>query len=266
MKSALIIRHSAAETLGANFTSLLEEAGFRLQPLNLFELAPTFGPFPKPELAEVDLIVTLGGPLSANDDFPALRQEEELLRHAAVNAVPIFAVCLGAQLLAKSLGGYVEPTGGYQFGLRKIAVTEAGDIDPVFGEIRVPLVPTLHGECFSIPKGAVKLSEGEILLRNGSYRRINMAFRAGDCYGFQFEPQLTFDELVIWNRELYADYLLMGDRFNPAEEASRNLREFAKFALIHEFQMARLLRAFLSNAGLTSTEDEVNSPLGGNRP
>ena len=252
MKNALIIRHAAPETLGANFTSILVKEGFRLSPLNLFDLAPEYRRFPQPDLGRTDLIVALGGPLSANDDFPALVQERELLAEACRNGIPVFAVCLGAQLLCRALGGQVRPTGGYQFGLRKISVTEAGDADPVFGKVLVPLVPTLHGECFSIPEGATRLAEGHILLRDGAYLKINMAFRAGNCYAFQFEPQLTCDELAVWNRELYDDYLLMGDNFNPAEEAARNLREFAKFAPVHEAQMGDMLRAFLLNAGLLS--------------
>ena len=253
MKRALIIRHAESETLGANFTSTLEEAGFHLSPLDFFDQAPGYLAFDAPNLGEVSLIVTLGGPLSANDDFPALKQEIAYLKAAATRAVPVFAVCLGAQLLCRALGGYVEPTGGYQFGLRKISVTPAGDADPVFGQIRVPLVPTLHGECFSIPPDATSLAEGYILLRDGGYRKIPMAFRAGNCYGFQFEPQLTYEELVVWNRELFDDYKLMGDRFDPQKEAARNLQEFARFAPAHQAQMRDLLLAFLENAGLSNS-------------
>lgn len=252
MKRALIIRHAAPETLGANFTSTLEQAGFHLIPLNLFQQAPDYVAFDAPDLDDVSLIVTLGGPLSANDNFPALKTEIEYLEAAHSRGVPVFAVCLGAQLLCRALGGSVEPTGGYQFGLRKISVTPAGDADPVFGEIRVPLVPTLHGECFSLPANSTALAEGYILLRNGGYRKINMAFRAANSYGFQFEPQLTYEELQVWNGELFDDYKLMGDRFDPHEEAARNLREFARFAPTHEAQMRNLLLAFLSIAGLSN--------------
>ena len=250
MKRALIIRHAAPETLGRNFTSVLACAGFELRELKLFDLAPEYDAFPSFSLHDIDLIVSLGGPLSANDEYPALRQEMSLMKEAARLQTPIFAVCLGAQLLTRSLGGFVEPTGGYQFGLRRISVTEAGDSDPVFGQIQAPLVPTLHGECFSLPPGASLLAEGYILLRNGQYRKINMAYRAGNSYAFQFEPQLTFDELKVWDRELSGDYLLMGPNFDPQEESERNIREFARFAPLHEVQMRNLLTAFLVNAGL----------------
>ena len=259
MPRALVIRHSAAETLGGNFTALLEARGFQLDALNIFESAPDYDRFPAPELSQVSLIIALGGPLSANDAFPVLRQEQAYLQAAVARGTPIFAVCLGAQLLAVALGGQVEPTGGYQFGLRRLSVTAAGDADPVFGQISVPLVPTLHGDCFSLPNGAVKLAEGYILRRDGSYRKINMAYRFGDSYGFQFEPQLTLAELQVWNRDLFDDYKLMGERFDPQEEASRHLREFAKYAPHYEAQMRDLLLAFLNNAGLISATETATT-------
>ena len=253
---AVIIQHVAVETLAANFTAVLQDAGFTLTTVPLFAGAPNFTDFNAPDLAGVDLIISLGGPMSANDDLPALRQEAAYLRAAATGSLgsspptPVIGICLGAQLLSRALGGAVAPTGGYQFGLRKIDVTAAGDTDPAFREIGIPLVPTLHGEQFTVPPGATLLAQGTMLRRDGGYVRIPMAFRYGLSYAFQFEPQLTLDELQVWNRELAGDYALMGDRFNPAGEAARNLREFARFAPHHEAQMARMLRALLTQAGL----------------
>lgn len=250
MQRALIIRHAEPETLAANFTGVLENHGFTLQPLNVFESAPELDCFAAPPLEQVDLIVALGGPQSANDDYPAIHQEREYLRRALATGTPIIGICLGAQIMATALGGSVEPTGGYQFGLRKLDVTAEGDADPVFGKLTIPLVPTLHGECFFLPQGATRLAEGTMLCRDGNYRRINMAFRSGNSYGFQFEPQLTLEELQVWNRELAGDYTLMGDRFDPSEEAARNLREFARYEPHYRAQMRYLLTAFLHNAGL----------------
>lgn len=250
MKRALIIRHAAPESLAANYTRTLEEHGFTLESLNIFELAPEYREFTAPELKEISLALILGGPLSANDDYPALHQERSCIKEVIALGKPVFGVCLGAQMLAKALGGTVEPTGGYQFGLRKIYVTPEGDADPAFSKIAIPLVPTLHGECFSIPPDATRLAEGFILCRDGRYRRINMAFRYGNSYGFQFEPQLTLEELRVWDRELAGDYQLMGDQFDPAEEAARNLREFARYAPHYETQMREMLIAFLENAGV----------------
>ena len=250
MKRALIIRHHEAETMGGNFRAILEGRGFKLIACNIFEYVPRYDRFDAPPLDEVDLVMAFGGPMSVNDDLPALRLERAYLAEALTGGKPVFGVCLGAQMMATALGGTVEPSGGYQFGLRKIHVTAAGDADPVFGRIVSPLVPTLHGECFTIPDEATKLAEGDILLRDGRYRRINMAFRYGLSYAFQFEPQLTLEELKVWDRVFSGDYQLMGSAFIPEEESARNLREFAKFAPQHQRQMTALLEAFLANAGL----------------
>ena len=251
MKRALIIRHHEAETMGDSFRDILERRGFDFIACNIFESAPAFDRFDAPSLPEVDLVMAFGGPMSVNDDLAALHDEREYLREALALGKPVFGVCLGAQMMATALGGKVEPSGGYQFGLRKIHLSAEGSADPVFGKIQVPLVPTLHGECFTVPDGAIRLAEGDILCRDGSFRRINMAFRYNNSYAFQFEPQLTLAELKIWDSVFYDDYSLMGAEFDPAEESARNKREFAGFAPVHEQQMTELLQSFLQNASLT---------------
>ena len=144
----------------------------------------------------------------------------------------------------------MNPTGGYEFGLRKMWITEVGGSDPVFGKLRVPLVPTLHGECFTVPPDATELAFGYMLCRDGSFRRQSLAFRHGISYGFQFEPQLTLDELRVWNRELAGDYEKMGPLFDPSFEAEAHLREFAAYSPIYEAQSREMLMAFCDNAGL----------------
>ena len=249
-KRALIIRHNEHETLGENYTSVLNDCGFDLPRLNVFEGEPDFGDFNPPSLDELDLIIALGGALSANDDYLAINAEREFFAKAIVSNIPVFGVCLGAQIMARALGATVEPTGGYEFGLRKIWITEAGANDPVFSKLRVPLVPTLHGECFTVPDGAFELAFGYMLCRDGTFKRQSLAFRYRNSYAFQFEPQLTLDELRVWNRELADDYKLMGPLFDPKFEAEANLREFTAYSPIYEAQSRKMLIAFLKNAGL----------------
>ena len=227
------------------------ELGFELRPLNVFDSAPDFHDFNPPDLWEIDLIISLSGPQSANDCCPALVSEREFMAGAMSSGVPIFGVCLGAQLMARTLGGKVGPTGGHEFGLRKIWVTREGSQDPVFGKLRVPLVPTLHGESFTIPPGAAELAYGYMHCRDGTFKRQSLAFRSGISYGFQFEPQLTPNELRVWDRELADDYKKMGPLFDPVLEAETNLREFAAYAPMYEAQSRQMLLAFCENAGLT---------------
>ena len=237
MKRALIIRHAEPETLAANFTGVLEQHGFQLEPLNVFESSPAFDRFAPPLLEQVALVVALGGPMSANDDYPAIHHERAYLRRAMALGKPVLGICLGAQIMAAALGGTVEPTGGYQFGLRKLYVTAAGDADPVFGKLTIPLAPTLHGECFSIPQGATRLADGFMLCRDGSYRKINMAFRYATPTGSSSSRNSLWRNCRC-GTELSGDYTLMGDRFDANEEAARNLREFARYEPHYRKQMA----------------------------
>ncbi len=249
-KHALIIRHNQHETLGKNYTTVLQDHDFDLIPMNIFESEPDFANFEPPSLSDIDLIVALGGAFSANDPLPAIQAERHFFAEAITANVPIFGVCLGAQILARALGAEVEPTGGYEFGLRKIWITEQGSSDPVFSKLHVPLVPTLHGEHFSVPDGATELAFGYMLCRDGTFKRQSMAFRYRNSYAFQFEPQLTLDELRIWNQELAADYELMGPLFDSKLEAETNLREFSTYSPIYEAQSREMLIAFLKNARL----------------
>ncbi len=53
------------------------------------------------------LIVILGAPESANDNLPYLRKEESLIQNAIQNETPVFGLCLGFQLMAKTRGGKI---------------------------------------------------------------------------------------------------------------------------------------------------------------
>ena len=84
MKRALIIRHHEAETMGGNFRAILERCGFEFIACNIFESAPRHDRFDAPPPDEVELIMAFGGPMSVNDDLPALHCEREYMQEAMV--------------------------------------------------------------------------------------------------------------------------------------------------------------------------------------
>jgi len=251
MKNVLVIQHSPIETLGQNFETILDESGFFKIRINIFDMAPDFERFNEPRLKDLSLIIVLGGPQSANDNFPAFVQEQELLKEAIYSGKPVFGICLGAQMMSVALGGTVTPCKGYSIGLRKIEVTEFGESDPVFSQLKTPLVFALHGECYSLPEGADLLADGVFLQNDSKYSRINMAFKYGTSYGFQFEPQLTLEEFLIWNQEMVHEYDRLGPQFDPKDKAASDLREFTSYSRIYECQMGDLFRTFLDTSVLT---------------
>jgi GMP synthase-like glutamine amidotransferase len=57
----------------------------------------------------VDGVVSLGGGMMVGDSLPWMQPELEFLAEAHNRNVPLVGICLGAQLIAKALGGEVGP-------------------------------------------------------------------------------------------------------------------------------------------------------------
>src|SRR5215475_6972256 len=100
--NALVLQHIACEPPGV-YEDVMREQGVEIVRVELDE-----GEGP-PDWRECDLIVAMGGPMSVNDDdrLPWLKAEKQLIEEAVRAGVPFFGACLGAQLLAASLGGRV---------------------------------------------------------------------------------------------------------------------------------------------------------------
>jgi GMP synthase (glutamine-hydrolysing) len=141
---------------------------------------------------QAQALIVMGGPMSVNDPLPWLRQEERYLVQAISSGVPVLGICLGAQLLAKSLGSRVYPMGHKEIGWYSIRFTEAAAADPLFeGLPREEIVFEWHGDTFDLPAGAEKLAESDLCG--------NQAFRCGtNLYGLQFHPEVTPEIIDSW--------------------------------------------------------------------
>ncbi len=98
----LVLQHIACEPPGV-YEDVLRERDALIHRVELDENEPL------PDWREFDAIVAMGGPMSVNDDdrLPWLRGEKALIADAVRGGMPFFGACLGAQLLAASLGGKV---------------------------------------------------------------------------------------------------------------------------------------------------------------
>lgn len=125
-----------------------------------------------------------GGPMSANDDetLPSIRAQLDWLPIVLESGKPFLGICLGGQLLARSLGATVapHPDGLHEIGYHPVRPTALGRdfcCDPL-------VVYQWHKEGFELPCGAELLATGEMY--------VNQAFRYGDsAYGVQFHPEVT---------------------------------------------------------------------------
>jgi GMP synthase-like glutamine amidotransferase len=153
----------------------LERRGATVTTTRFFEHEPL------PEASGVDFVVALGGPMSVNDEarLPWLVAEKRFLRDVIGREIPVLGVCLGAQLIAGSLGARVYPNPQKEIGWFPIA-TEADALGLRDG-LRVF---HWHGETFDLPDGAVGFAATPACR--------HQAFRIGrHVIGLQFHLETT---------------------------------------------------------------------------
>jgi GMP synthase (glutamine-hydrolysing) len=138
-------------------------------------------------------IVAMGGEMHALDDerFPYLAREARFLEQAVEHDVPVLGICLGGQLLARSLGATVQPAGALEGGW--VPISPAGDLngDPVLGHLEEPTgVFSWHVDIFDLPEGATQLATGDVTEQQ--------AFRFGRAWALQFHPEVDGDLFEAW--------------------------------------------------------------------
>lgn len=142
-----------------------------------------------PHADEVDLLIIMGGEMSVNDEekYPWLVSEKRWIRDYIALGKPVVGLCLGAQLIASSLGAVVRKNALKEVGWWPIRARTL-DAQAVQGEhFEFPDTLTAlcwHEDTYDLPMGAVGLAENEACAQQ--------AFQYGDrVLGFQFHPEST---------------------------------------------------------------------------
>jgi GMP synthase (glutamine-hydrolysing) len=146
------------------------------------------------EAQDFAAIIPMGGNAHAWDDtVPLLRAERRLLSSAVEEGIPVFGICLGAQLLARALGGDVRAADEPEIGWLDIVPTEKAADDPIFRHLEAPTgVYQWHYDVFEPPPGALPLARSELAP--------NQAFRVdgSEAWGIQFHPEATPELWELW--------------------------------------------------------------------
>ncbi|GMK42160.1 amidotransferase [Paenibacillus sp. CCS19] len=113
-------------------------------------------------LEAAELLVILGGPMSAYDDekLDWLVEEKRFIARAIEQDKKILGICLGAQLLAELLGGSVHRHETKEIGWHRIERTAerhpwVDDLPEAFHSFQ------WHGDTYVLPKEARRLAESE---------------------------------------------------------------------------------------------------------
>ncbi|MGF1512845.1 MAG: glutamine amidotransferase [Elainellaceae cyanobacterium] len=180
----LVIVHQSSSNPG-RIGQILQEMGYALE----IRCPATGTALPK-ALRDYAAVIVFGGPMSANDELPFIQAELAWLPEVLAAQKPYLGICLGAQLLARSLGATVSahPQKRVEIGYAPVQSTTAGQ--NLFGELSQ--VYQWHREGFELPDGGTLLLTGEVFA--------NQAFRYGPgVYGLQFHPEMTRLMLELWN-------------------------------------------------------------------
>ncbi|MCS3904231.1 GMP synthase (glutamine-hydrolyzing) [Methylohalomonas lacus] len=186
MREAIAIRHVAFEDLGS-LAQYLPALGYDIRYIDAGR-----EPLSLEHLTNTDLLIVLGGPISANDEalYPFLAEERQAIEQRIEQKKPTLGLCLGAQLIARALGARVYPAAAPEIGWAPVELTAAGRNSCLRHLDGLPVIHW-HGETFELPPTAVHLA------RSASCE--HQAFQLEQhTLALQFHPEVDAAELESW--------------------------------------------------------------------
>jgi GMP synthase (glutamine-hydrolysing) len=185
-KTVLIVMHQAHSTpgrIGCYLTALGARLDIRRPSLD--------EPLPA-TLDDHDAVVVFGGPMSANDDCDWIAREIAWLETPLRENKPFLGICLGAQMLARTLGAKVFTYPDRRGEIGYFPVHPLACADELCAARFPRHVYQWHCDGFEVPAGAQ-------LIASGGADFPAQAFRYGDkAVALQFHPEVTYQMMCRW--------------------------------------------------------------------
>ena len=232
MKKALLILHQKRSHSGDIGKKLIER-GYSLDIRK-----PCIGDKLPDNLEDHSLVVIFGGPMSVNDhNFSFIKYEMEWLKIVIESGKPFLGICLGAQMLAKHLGGDVKnlDCNSAEIGFYEILPENSGV--EIFNNQK--FFYQFHDEGFDLPKNTT-------LLASGKKFKVQ-AFQYKSCYAIQFHPEVNFKLHLEW---LY--YILFTNPKRLFVKGSQNLIYQMYLRIKYNNKISKWLDTFLDQYLLKS--------------
>ena len=185
-RKILSIKNISFETLG-NLEKFFRSDGYQIENVE----AQT-DPIPiNPD--QYVAIVILGGPMAVYDNVGYLVKEQELIRNAIKNKVPVLGICLGSQLIAQAIGGRVFKGPAKEIGWFDVILTPNGHKNLFKGiKDKTLRVFQWHGDTYFLPPTA------NIMACSALYPQ---AFKYGSAIGLQFHLEVNSKMIKKWLQE-----------------------------------------------------------------
>ena len=113
---------------------------------------------PPPPLEDSDILLLMGGPMNLHETskYPWLAAEKTTIREAIREGKIVIGICLGAQLIADSLGAAVLPGSEREIGW--FPIRRRPECPAAFALPETLPVFHWHGDFFETPEGALPLA------------------------------------------------------------------------------------------------------------
>ena len=180
MSDVLVVQNTRIESSGY-LGELLSRDGFDITSINAkYEIIPN---------KKFSLVVILGAPESANDNFPYLIEEQELIKNSVNDDIPVLGICLGSQLIAKTFGAKIYSGPKKEIGFYNDLKISSDST--FFSGFQNPFtVFHWHGDTFDLPQGALRLAS--------SKHYPNQAFQYKSAIGLQFHLEVNEEMVNLW--------------------------------------------------------------------
>lgn len=195
-KKFYVLQHAECETLGI-WAEELKRWHSRYEYVKLWDNDRL------PSSKETLAAIILGGPMNVDDhdQYPFLTDEINYIKELVDQDKHVLGVCLGAQLIAKALGGHVSKGPKTEIGYTNVTLTPHGADNRLFQGFPMTLpVFQWHSQGFTLPTGSELLASSDVYP--------NQAFAVGKVWGLQFHAEVT-PELADEYARVYAEELAL---------------------------------------------------------
>jgi GMP synthase (glutamine-hydrolysing) len=163
--------------------------------------------------------IVFGGPMSANDEDAFVGREIDWMAVPLAEGKPLLGICLGAQMLARKLGGRVY-----------CHVDQHAEVG------YYPVQPTMEGRAVHDPwpdhvyqwhREGLDLPPGAVLLAKGGEAFPVQAFRYGPAaFAVQFHPEVTYAMSCRWTVHGAHRMALPGAKPRPSHFVDRAVYDY----------------------------------------
>jgi GMP synthase-like glutamine amidotransferase len=225
LKKVLSVQNIACETLGT-LESLFRADGFEVETISAQDgvSANSVG---------YSAVVILGGPMAVYDNLPYLQEEQDLIRDAIKNDIPVLGICLGSQLVAQAAGGRVYKGRRKEIGWSTVSLTLEGQ-NGIFRTRENEMgVFQWHGDTYDLPAGAKVLAHSDLYPQ---------AFQVGSAVGLQFHLEIDEGMIRTWMNEYRAEVSAEKLRAQDILPARGDIENLAKRCQLVYRNFTRMVR------------------------